>query len=272
MNDSLTSLILGPFTTASWMDIVDVVLLSFLVYSMLNVLRGTRAFQSVVGIGLLAVVYLLARFGGLTASAWVFDGLSLYAVLGFIILFQEDIRHVLARAGGTVFNPGQHTSDALLMEEVIKAVFALASRRIGALVAIEREASLRTFLEGAHAIDGQVSTELLQCVFHPSSPIHDGAVVIVGGRVKAACVFLPISLSKSLPKIYGTRHRAAIGLTERTDSVCLLVSEERGTVAVVRDGQVIPVSDANDLRQRLQEELGESEEIVAEVVRDRPAP
>jgi diadenylate cyclase len=177
---------------------------------------------------------------------------------------------VLARAGGTVFTRGgtRALEDANLLEEIVKAVFLLASRRIGALVALERSAALDAFCEGSHMVDAMVSSELLQSIFHPSSPIHDGAVVIRNDRISRAGAFLPISLSKHLPKAYGTRHRAAIGLTERADAVCLLVSEERGTVAVVLGGRVIPVVDTNDLRQRLQEALGVANGAQLEVSSD----
>lgn len=247
----------SPFATASWRDWIDIGVLTFLIYSVFNILRGTRALQVSVGILLLGLVYVVAALLELDTLHWVLDNLFVYAVLGLLILFQEDIRRVLASAGGTVFAGGgaRSTDDAQLLEEVNKAVFALASRRIGALIALERAAALERFSEGAHPIDAVVTTELLQALFHPTSPVHDGAVVVSRGRVTRAGVFLPISLSRDLPKVYGTRHRAAIGLTSRTDAVCLLVSEERGTVAVVAGGGVLPVVDTNDLRQRLQEVL-----------------
>ncbi|MEO0601905.1 MAG: DNA integrity scanning protein DisA nucleotide-binding domain protein, partial [Myxococcota bacterium] len=138
-------------------------------------------------------------------------------------------------------------------------------RRIGALIVIERTMPLERFTEGAHSVDAVVSTELLQSVFHPSSPLHDGAIVVSGERIVAAGVFLPISLSKELSRAWGTRHRAAIGVSEESDALCLVVSEERGTVALVKRGTVTPVADANDLRQQLVEKLDETDPS-AEVV------
>ena len=263
MDEWLTRFQDTPFATASWIDWLDVGLLTLLVYNILSVLRGTRAFQSLIGLLLLAAVYFVSDTMGLATLHWALNNVFGYAVLAMLILFQEDIRQVLARAGGTVFTRGNSRAleDANLLEEIVKAVFALASRRIGALVALERSASLETFREGAHLVDAVVSNELLEAIFHPSSPIHDGAVIIQDDRISSAGAFLPISLTKHLPKAYGTRHRAAIGLTERADAVCLLVSEERGTVALVMGGQVMPVVDTNDLRQRLQEVLGVSKEI-----------
>lgn len=246
----------SPFSSASWVDWFDIGLLAVVVYSVLVVMRGTPAMQSLIGLVLLAALYFMSVFLGLATLHWVLDNLMVYVVILLMILFQEDIRRALARAGGSVFSRSvQRPSDANVMEEVIKAVFALAHRKIGALIVLERNASLDGHVEGAHAIDALASTELLQSIFHPSSPIHDGAVLIARQRIVAAGVFLPISLSRNIARNWGTRHRAAIGITEVTDGLCLVVSEERGTVALVQGGIITPVADANDLRQRLVEHL-----------------
>ena len=144
-----------------------------------------------------------------------------------------------------------------IREQVIQAVFSLAHRKIGALIAFERNASLVPFTEGAQPLNADVSSELLQAVFHPSSQLHDGAVVIRASKMLAAGVFVPISMSKEIAKSYGTRHRAAMGLTEATDAVCIIVSEERGTVALAKGGRLIPVADSDDLRGLLHEKLEE---------------
>ncbi|MEZ4241680.1 MAG: diadenylate cyclase CdaA [Myxococcota bacterium] len=246
---------------ASWVDWIDIAALAIILYRVLVVMQGTRAFQSLLGLGMIGVVYLVSDYVGLTAVHWVLDKLFVYVVIAVLILFQDDIRRALARAGGSLFGSrtsGARPSDANVMEEVIKASFSLAHRRIGALIVIERAASLEPYVEGAHPIDGVVSTELLQTMFHPSSPLHDGAVVIANGRIVAAGVFLPISLSKELSRAWGTRHRAAIGLSEETDGLCVVVSEERGTVTLVSRGEITPIADTNDLRQRLVEKLGET--------------
>ncbi|HMV69468.1 MAG TPA: diadenylate cyclase CdaA, partial [Myxococcota bacterium] len=248
----------SPFATATWVDWLDVGVLTLSIFGVLHMLRGTRAFQILLGMLLLAAMYLVSAWLGLAALHWVLDNLFVYAVLAVIILFQEDIRQVLAVAGGTVFaSSGRaQVEEAQRLEEIVRAAFALAQRRIGALVVLERTATLGPYVESAHELEAVVTSELLQAIFHPTSPIHDGAVTIERGRVGHAGVFLPLSLVKNLPKAYGTRHRAALGLTERTDAVCLLVSEERGTVALVMEGRVVPVVDANDLRQKLQEVIG----------------
>jgi diadenylate cyclase len=251
---------IGPLLYATWVDWVDIVALAFVIYRVLVVMQGTRAVQSLLGLAMIATLYKVSDLVGLTTVHWVLDKLFVYVVIAVLILFQDDIRRALARAGGSLFGSRAGTSrpsDANVIEEVIKASFALAHRKIGALVVIERSAALEPYVEGAHQLDAVVSTELLQALFHPSSPLHDGAVVISRGRVVAAGVFLPISLSKELSRAWGTRHRAAIGLSEETDGLCVVVSEERGTVTLVSRGEFTPIADTNDLRQRLVEKLGE---------------
>lgn len=245
----------SPFSTATWVDALDVCLLAWLTYRGLLLIRGTRAMQSLVGLGLLGAMYVLSDRLGLATLRFVLDNLVVYLVIAILILFQEDIRAALARAGG-IFSRRSTVADANLVEDVIRATFELARKKIGALVAFERGVSLDSFTDGAHKIDSAVSTELLQSIFHPSSPLHDGAIVIAHNRLVAAGVFLPINLSRDVSRSFGTRHRAAIGLSEATDAVCLVVSEERGTVTIVDGGEVIPVADADDLRERLQERLG----------------
>jgi diadenylate cyclase len=246
----------SPFATASWVDWFDMALLAAVIYGVLMVLRGTRAMQSLIGLGWLFVLYVVARSVGLSSIQWLLDNLLVYLVLAVLILFQADIRRTLETAGGRfVTRVTTVRSDAGNLEEVIKSAFALARRRIGALIVIEGNADLSTFTEGAHTLDAVVSHELLQSIFHPASPLHDGAVVLRDNRVDSAGVFLPITLSKDVPRTFGTRHRAAIGLTEATDAICIVVSEERGTVAVVARGEIVPVADANDLRHNLAEQI-----------------
>lgn len=245
----------SPFSTATWVDWVDIAILAWLIYRGLLFLRGTRAMQSLLGLAALGLMFLASERLGLSTLHWVLENVFVWIVLGVVILFQDDIRRALARAGGTLFGRAGTTTDAQVLEEVVRACFALAKRKVGALIALERTGSLQPYVEGAHRLDAQVTTEVLQSVFHPSSPLHDGAVVLSGSRLHSAGVFLPISLSKEVSRAYGTRHRAAIGLTEETDAICLVVSEERGTVSLVARGEVVPVADANDLRQKLREGL-----------------
>lgn len=239
--------------TLQWSDVLDIAILAFILYRTMLVLRGTRAIQSVVGLMGLLLLYVLSDRLQLTSIHWLLDKFFVYIVLAIIILFHQDIRRALARAGAGLFRAATPSGHLPMLEEIVKACSALASRRIGALIAIQREASLDEYVEPATELDARVSQELLLAIFHPTSPLHDGAVVIQEGRLAAAQVFLPLSLSKNISRFYGTRHRAAIGLTEETDAMVIIVSEERGTVSLVMNGRIEPTSDANELRQRLQE-------------------
>lgn len=243
------------FAALRWRDLLDILLMWFIAYRTVTVLRGTRALQSLVGLVALVLVYVVSRRLDLYAVGWLLDKFFVYLVLAVLILFQNDIRRALARAGGRFFLGFGGGANASAQEEVIQAAFALASRRIGALIVFERGAALQELVEAGHPTDSVVSQDLLMSVFHPTSPLHDGAAIIQKGRLAAAKVFLPLSLTQDIARYFGTRHRAALGLSEETDAVIVVVSEERGTVSVVMHGALTPVADTNELRQRLQEVL-----------------
>ena len=241
------------FATLRWTDVVDIAILWYVLYRTLLLVRGTRAFQSLLGLLVALMVYVVAGRMELFAVHWMLEKFFVYIVLAVIILFQSDIRRGLAGAGGRLFPSFTSTPDQNAMEEVVRASFVMATRRIGALIAMEREASLADYAESGTRVEGRVSSEILLSVFHPTSPLHDGAVLVRGGQLVAAKVFLPLTGSRDISRFYGTRHRAAIGLTEETDAVVIIVSEERGTVALVIAGEVQPVADQNELRERLLE-------------------
>jgi diadenylate cyclase len=239
-------------------DVLDIGLMAFLFYRLLLIIRGTRAIQTLVGLTALLILYVLAARLGLDGVSFLLDRFFFYIVLAVIILFQQDIRRALASAGGRLFPEFRPRGELVMLDDLVRASFSLASRHIGALVAIERNASLDEYTQSGTQLDAVVSQELLQAIFHPTSPLHDGAVLIQKGRLSAAQAFLPLSQSKELSRLLGTRHRAAIGLTEETDAVVIIVSEERGTVSVVRDGHLTPTTDANELRACLADLFGQS--------------
>ncbi len=248
-----------------WNDVLDITIMAFLIYRALLILKGTRALQSLVGLLGILALYVFASQFELVSVHWLLEKFLVYIVLAVIILFQKDIRRGLARAGGRLFLGNRSdTGNASMREELIKACFALASRRVGALIAIERSADLDDYVERATLIDSLVSHEIISAIFHPTSPLHDGAIVIQKNRIAAAQAFFPLSLSKEISRFFGTRHRAAIGLTEETDSVAIIVSEERGTVSLVLDGRIIPTANANELREQFQEIF----EVIPEVTRE----
>lgn len=235
-----------------WRDAIDILVIWWIAYRMYLVLRGTRALQSLIGLLGLGFLYVLSQRAQLYAVGWLLDKFFVYIVLAVLILFQTDIRRGLARAGGGLFSGVSGREQPQFSEELVQAVFSLASRRIGALIVLERDASLDELVEAAHRLDAVVSQDLLVSVFHPTSPLHDGAVVLQKGRMAAAKVFLPLSLTQDIARYFGTRHRAALGLSEETDAVVLVVSEERGTVSLVHNGALSPIPDTNALREQLQ--------------------
>lgn len=241
--------------TVRWTDVVDIALMTYIVYRGLLLMRGTRAIQTMVGLLGLMLLYFLADRLDLISIHWLLEKFFVYIVLAVIILFQRDIRRALARAGGRLFINAPRTAPDLslpIVEELVRASTTMASRRVGALIAIERTGILDEYVEPATRIDAEVSHELLLSIFHPTSPLHDGAVVIHKGRIAAAQVFLPLTKSKNVSRFFGTRHRAAIGLAEETDALVIIVSEERGVVSIAQNGMLQPTQDANELRQLLQ--------------------
>jgi len=239
-------------------DFIDIFLMSFVLYRILLVIKGTRAYQSLIGLIILLLIYFFAQNFELHSLVWVLDKFFVYFVLALIILFQEDIRKGLAKAGSLF--PSIRKSDAPYIEELNKVSFLFAARRIGAIIAIEKTASLQDYVDNATQLDAIIGQDLLRSIFLPNSPLHDGAVIIQKDRISAAQAFLPLSTSKTIPKIYGTRHRAAIGLTETTDALVIVVSEERGTVGIVQRGQVHVVRDENEMRQIVFEAMQNNEE------------
>lgn len=242
--------------TLRWTDVLDIGLMASILYWTLLLIRGTRAIQSAAGMGVLVGLYVVADRLDLVTIHWMLEKFFVYLVLAVIILFQQDIRKGLARAGGQLWLVSGRTSLELsTVEELVRASYAMASRHMGALIAIERSGTLEEFVDPATKLDAQVSEPLLLSIFHPTSPLHDGAVVLQKGRVSAAQVFLPLTRSKNVSRFFGTRHRAAIGLSEETNALIIIVSEERATVSVVEGGKIHPTRDANELREVLQQRL-----------------
>ncbi|HEY8428713.1 MAG TPA: diadenylate cyclase CdaA [Sandaracinaceae bacterium] len=235
-------------------DIVDILVVAYIFYRGLLLIRGTRAMQMVVGLVLVFIVYQLARRMELITLFTILDELLTYVVLIVIILFQNDIRRALMRVGSRPFLRGARSArESQVIEEVVKAASALAQKRIGALIVFERDAALDEFIEHGTRLDANVTKELLYSIFIPSyeNPMHDGAVVIRDGRLWQAGVFLPLTDSIKVDRTLGTRHRAAIGISEETDAVVVVVSEERGTSSICFSGNIVRDLDSGMLRQAL---------------------
>jgi len=248
----LTELLRRP--PISWWDIADIALVSFIIYELLKLIRGTRAVQMAVGGAFIVGLFYLSGLSQLETVNFLIRNFVGYVVFAIIVLFQADIRRALAHLGRAPFFRyfAKAESAEESIEELIVASGLLSERRIGAIIVIERQVGLRNYIEGGIPLDGILTYDLLLSIFQPASPLHDGAVIVQDDRVAAAACFLPLTVNPKLSKEFGSRHRAAIGLTEENDAVAIVVSEETGIVSVVVDGQVERGLDPGTLRIRLQ--------------------
>ncbi|MCX7988162.1 MAG: diadenylate cyclase CdaA [Thermodesulfovibrio sp.] len=233
-------------------DLIDIVIVSYIIYKIFLLVKGTRAARMLVGVGVLLTLSLISRFLELYTLDWLIQSFWTQIVIVLIILFQPEIRKALAQMGETpLFHRFSSAEEMKTIEEIVKASHSLANRKIGALIVFERDVSLSEYIEIGVPLDAKVTKELLMSIFHPSSPIHDGAVIIKGNKALAAGCFLPIKLGADLSKTYGTRHRAALGITEETDAVAVIISEETGSISLAVHGQLESNFDMEKLRQRL---------------------
>ena len=238
MSDWLQTVLRRP--PLEWMDLVDIAIVAVFFYQVLILIRGTRAMQMAVGAGLVTFLYFLSRWLELETVNWVIRNLATYVVFAIIVLFQSDIRRALAHFGRAPFLRyfGRVAGAEDTVEELVTAVGNLAAHKIGAIIVIERQIGLRNYIEGGIPLDAMVTYDLLACIFQPGSPLHDGAAIIQGDRVAAAACFLPLSVNPRVSRELGTRHRAALGLTEENDAVAIVVSEETGSISLVLGGDI----------------------------------
>ena len=236
-------------------DAVDIGIVAFLLYSLIELIRGTRAARMLIGLGVIVLIYLSSRLFGLYTLDWILANLLSSVLLVIVIIFQHDIRRVLVQVGSRPFFGMDHRLAGQDLEEIIRAVVIMASRRIGGLIVFERETGLNEFTEGGTSLDAEISKELILSVFVSASPIHDGALIVRKSRITAAACFLPLTTNPNVSKTLGTRHRAAIGITEESDAVVIAVSEEDGGLSLVVDGRITRDLDAGTLRSTLQKLL-----------------
>jgi diadenylate cyclase len=236
-----------------WWDLLDILVVSVLIYEVLKLIRGTRAVQMALGAAVFVALFYGSRWANLETVSWLVRTTAGYVVFAFIVLFQSDIRRALAHLGRAPFFRylAEAESAAESVEEIAVAASMLAAKRIGAIIAFERQIGLRNYVEGGIPLDAELTYDLLVSIFQQSSPLHDGAVIIQDDRVAAAACFLPLTVNPKLSKELGSRHRAAIGLTEENDSIAIVVSEETGIISVVVDGQIERGIDSDALRARL---------------------
>ena len=240
-------------------DTIDIALVFFAVYWLLLLVKGTRAVQIMAGLMALIAARLISELFQLMTLTWILDSFFFWGWVIIIVVFQADIRRVLARVGRGFFPQLSELQESHILEEIVRASQTLAQKRVGALIVLERESSLEDLIEAGTPIDAAVSKELLTSVFLPYSPLHDGAVVIREGRISHAGSILPLTLRTDLPEGVGTRHRAAVGITEEADAVVIVVSEETATISVVMAGEMTRDLDAPRLRVVLRDLLTRSE-------------
>lgn len=224
--------------TPRWQDVLDILVVAYVIYRLALLIRGTRTMQMVVGLLIVGAAFIGSQLFGLFTLNWLLNNFlgSLFVVL--VVIFQSDIRRALTRVGARSFlSPRAHAATTAA-EDVATAAAWLSARKMGALIVIERENGLNEFVETGRAIDGRLSPDLLETIFMPGSPMHDGAVIVKDDQVLAASCVLPLSTNPNVSLALGTRHRAALGLTEDSDAVVVVVSEEDGTISIARNGQM----------------------------------
>lgn len=243
------------FQTISLRDVIDVLAVALIVYNLLLLIRGTRAVQVLVGILMLVGVAFLARTFELETLEAVLNAFFIILPFAVIILFQNEIRRALTAFGKNPLNrlAAERQSG---VREIVHAATSLAAKKIGALIVIERQQGLREYIENGIVLDAELSFDLLLTIFNPATPLHDGAVIIQGRRIAAASCFLPLSSNPGLSIRSGTRHRAALGITEETDAIAVVVSEERGVISLAIGGQLNERLDGDDLHRLLERHLG----------------
>jgi len=234
-----------------WQDIADILIVAFIIYRVILLIRGTRAVQMLAGIGVLIILYFGARELEFMTLYWLLGTLLSSIFLIIIIVFQRDIRRALTQMGQAApFTRHQEDTD-LNLNQLVTAARILSDNKIGAIIVIERETGLKDYLESSHAMDAILSYELLISIFRKESPLHDGGVVISKGRIHSARCVLPLTKNPYISKTLGTRHRAALGISEETDAVVIVVSEETGKISLVQHGAITTDLDQNTLRNRL---------------------
>jgi len=222
----------------SVIPLIDILLVAFIIYELLALIKGTRAAYMLVGVAALALVFYFSRVGELTTLNWLISTLLPYAAFALIVIFAAEIRQALARLGD-------------VYDDIVLAANLFSQNQTGALIVIEREIGLRTYIESGVPLDARLSYDLLATIFRPSAPLHDGAVIVQKDRVAAAACFLPLSMNPVLSTQLGTRHRAGIGVTEETDAIAVIVSEETGAISLAVGGKIERDLTVEQLRERI---------------------
>jgi diadenylate cyclase len=250
----------------NWIAIADILIAAFVIYQALVFIQGRRAMHMVVGVALAVLFFYFSRWTRLDTVSWLLSTILPYFVFLLIIVFQSEIRRALAYFGQTAVPAGiSRMNRTESMEEIMLAVEKLAANKTGALIVIERNIGLKTYVESGVALDAVLSYDLLVTIFNHDLPLHDGAVIVQNNRIAAAACFLPLTVKPRLSKDLGTRHRAAIGITEETDALAIIVSEETGSLAFAHDGRIERGLGLDELRSKVREAFGAKRQAHAAV-------
>jgi diadenylate cyclase len=246
--------VITSWSQGAWIAL-DILLVALLIYQVLIMIRGTRAAPMLAGLVVVVTTFYLARIGELTTLNWVVSRMLPYLVFALIVVFQSEIRHVLADLGRRLTFLHSSSSESDSYDDIVLAANLFSQHQTGALIVIEREIGLRTHIESGVPLDARLSYDLLATIFRPSAPLHDGAVLVQKDRIAAAACFLPLSMNPLLSTQLGTRHRAGIGITEETDAIAVICSEETGAISLAIGGQIERDLTVEQLRERLGSEL-----------------
>ena len=240
-----------------WQDIVDILIVSFIIYKIFLLIKGTRAIQLILGLVIIMFVFSLAERFGLFTVGWIFNNFVGSIIFVIVVIFQSDIRRLLIALGRSpFFKKITYIQETLFYDQLVNACVAMSKRKIGALVVIEREVGLEEFMEIGVRLDAEVNAELITSIFQSASPMHDGAMIIREGRIRMAGSLLPLTKSSEVEKSLGTRHRAGMGITEVTDAVTIIVSEEKGVISYAHKGEIFTNVNGEELKKILKKLLG----------------
>lgn len=251
--------------------VIDVAIVAFLLYRAYILLSRTRAVQLLIGFGLILLLDVVARRFQMETLSWLITNVSSYLVFGLIVLLQPELRRLFAEIGKMPIFQWVNPPVTVPLDEIIAAASSMARSRTGSIIVLMKEIRPHGILENSVRVDAAISRELLETIFHKDTPLHDGAVIIEGNRILAASCYLPLSSSKNLKKTLGARHRAALGMSEESDAVILVTSEESGKISVMLNGDFAPGVRPGELKSLLSELLGKTPRPLAEISQEKKA-
>lgn len=253
--EMIVKAVVGSLSQFSWRDFIDIGLITVLIYKLTILTKGTRAYQVLKGVAIFFLVTVFCKLFDLSTVNWLLSSVLVSGIIIVVVLFQPELRRALEHLGrGTSLDKGtgEFTSSQYVVNEIHRAVLSLAKRRVGALIVIEQKTGLGDIIATGTRINAVISEQLIENIFEPNTPLHDGAAIIRGGQIVAAACFLPLSDDTSIAKELGTRHRAGLGVSAISDSVTIIVSEETGVVSIARDGKLVRYMDSKSLRDVLE--------------------